>query len=203
MFYYDFNSNELLSEEGISTKYGTHILQVHNSIKSVEIVSGGDGYESDLEMAKVYDNIMVTGENPTQNAICSVTVDLNGSVINLKITSGGSGYNIGDNLSISGVLITDSQTNAAFLTVTSLKTVEDQLRESNIYPVKDEKVIPDGWKENPIASIEELINQGPIYTHDETYAWRLYRIYKEECELSAYQKVHQKYFDEIEPLWKK
>jgi hypothetical protein len=203
MLYYDFNINEVLFEEDIISKYGNHILTEHNSIKSVEIVSGGNGYENDLEFPKIYDNVIVTGENPAQNAICSVTVDVNGSVIDLKITSGGTGYNIGDNLSISGVPFTDSQTDAVFLTVTSLKTTEDQLRESNIYPIIDKKEIPEGWKENPIASIEELINGGPIYTHDETHAWKICRIYKDECELSAYQKVHQKYFDEIEPLWKK
>ena len=36
MLYYDFNTNEVLSQEAVSTKYGTHIFTVHNSIKSVD-----------------------------------------------------------------------------------------------------------------------------------------------------------------------
>jgi hypothetical protein len=202
MLYYDFNSNEVLSEEGISTKYGTHILNEHGSIKSINIISGGNGYvmENDELICK---KVLIAGGNSTQNAICEATLNESGEVVNVKITSGGSGYNIGDNLSISGILTDDSQTSAALLTVTSLNTVEDQLRQSDIYPIKDEKVIPEGWKENPIISIEELINQGPLYAHDETYAWKICRIYQHESELIAYQKSHQKYFDEIEPLWKK
>lgn len=205
MLYYDFNTNEILSQEGIVSKYGTHILTEHNSIKSVEIVSGGDGYIIENEIL-VRTNVSITGENPTQNATCDVFLNKSGEfgeVVSVKIISGGSGYNIGDNLSITGIPVSDSQTSAAFLTVTSLNTVEDQLRQSNIYPIKDEKVIPEGWKENPIASIEELINGGPLYTHDETQAWQIYRIYQHDCELSAYQNVHSKYFNDIEPLWKK
>ena len=210
MFYYDFNINDVILEEGILSKYGIHILTKHDSIKSVEIVSGGDGYvlRNTTEIVvgdhfhDTYTNINITGGNPTQNAICEVDLNEFAEVVSVRITSGGSGYNIGDNLSISGIPVNDLQTSAAFLTVTSLNTVEDQLRQSNIYPIKDEKVIPEGWKENPIASIEELINEGPLYTHDDINAWRLYRIYQHESELIVYQKSHQKYFDEIEPLWK-
>ena len=210
MFYYDFNINDILSEEGILSKYGTHILTKHDSIKSVEIVSNGDGYVlknnseivDQIDFTYTYTNINITGGNPTQNAICDVDINESLGVVSVRITSGGSGYNIGDNLSISGIPVSDLQTSAVSLTVTSLNTVEDQLRQSNIYPIKDEKVIPEGWKENPIASIEELINEGPLYTHDDNNAWRLYRIYQHESELIVYQKSHQKFFDEIEPLWK-
>ncbi|NBU97444.1 MAG: hypothetical protein EBS19_04365 [Spirochaetia bacterium] len=80
---------------------------------------------------------------------------------------------------------------------------DNDLRKINIYPIKDEKVIPDGWKENPIASIEELINEGPLYVHNGVYAWRTYRIYKDEKELDIHKNLQLHYISEIEPLWNK
>jgi len=77
------------------------------------------------------------------------------------------------------------------------------LRKINIYPIIDKKEIPEGWKENPIASIEELINESPLYVHDENYAWRVYRIYKDEIELHTYKNLQLRYILEIEPLWGK
>lgn len=78
---------------------------------------------------------------------------------------------------------------------------DDELRKIDIYPIKNEKVIPKGWKENPIASIEELINEGPLYVHNSTYAWRLYRIYKNQEELDCHKNLQIHYTSEIEPLW--
>jgi hypothetical protein len=182
MNYYDFNTRSILTEELISTIYGSHILQVHNSIKSIEITSGGDGYkttiEPDSQIFQFY--VIITGGVPTQNAEAIVDINTVGSLVDLKIIQSGAGYEIGDILSISGVDVSESQTSAAILTVTSLNSVDDQLRLKNIYPIIEHKTIPDGWKENPIASIEELINEGPIYTHDDINAWRLCRLYCHE-----------------------
>ena len=80
---------------------------------------------------------------------------------------------------------------------------DNELKKINIYPIKDEKVIPEGWKENPIASIEELINEGPLYAHNNTYAWRLYRIYKDQEEQDLHRNLQVLYISEIEHLWHK
>ena len=77
------------------------------------------------------------------------------------------------------------------------RSVDDEFRDLNIYPIVDNFEVPDGWTIADSVTTEELLNEGPIYVHDETNAWRVLRIYKTTQEYDSIVGLQTKYMSDI------
>lgn len=98
----------------------------------------------------------------------------------------------------------------------NLQSVDDETyRNINIYPIlEEEPEVPDGWHLITVATVEELINEGPLFVivevEDEQnpekklkYAKRLYRVTKYVEEQVLVTNLQVQYVTEIEPLLNK
>jgi len=108
----------------ISTSSDNHVIHTGfdhglKRITSVSIASSGVGYGNSTGATEYLYNASLIGSSTGFNATARVTVNVQGQLTDVEIMSGGTGYQVGDTLSVTGIAVTTGITTGT-VTVTSV-----------------------------------------------------------------------------------
>ena len=114
----------------ISTNATTHVIHTKNDhglsgITNVSIASSGVGYGNSTGATEYLYNATLVGSNTGYNATARVSINADGSLTNVEIMSPGTGYEVGDVLSVTGVAVTTGITTGT-VTVNSVSDYVDK-----------------------------------------------------------------------------
>ena len=104
-----------------STTHDIHTMVDHglNRITSVSIASSGVGYGNSTGAIENLYNATLIGSASGTNATARITVTVSGQISDVEIMSGGSNYQVGDVLSVTGIAVTTGITTGT-VTVTGI-----------------------------------------------------------------------------------
>ena len=115
-----------------STDSTTHVLHTQsdhglNRITSVSIASSGVGYGNSTGATEYLYNATLTGSNTGYNATARLTINASGNLTDVEIMSGGTGYVVGDTLSVTGVAVTTGITTGTITVSSVYNNIGDSL----------------------------------------------------------------------------
>ena len=108
----------------VSTDSTTHVIHTQsdhglNRITSVSITDAGVGYGNSTGGTEYLYNATLIGSSTGYNATARLTVNAGGNMTNVEIMSGGTGYVVGDTLSVTGTAVSTG-INTGTVTVSSV-----------------------------------------------------------------------------------
>ena len=112
-----------------STSHVIHTKTDHglNRITSVSIASSGVGYGNSTGATEYLYNATLTGSSTGYNATARLTINASGNLTDVEIMSGGTGYVVGDTLSVTGVAVTTGITTGTVTVSSVYSNIGDSL----------------------------------------------------------------------------
>ena len=122
-----------VSSSGIAHTFTTNIDHGLNPITKLSLIPGFEGFAyGTTGTAENLFNGQLVGSSTGENATINVRINASGQVTNFELVSGGSGYQVGDELSIVGLAITTSHSAAKVRVDSIYNHVGETLRVTGI-----------------------------------------------------------------------